>query len=182
LPDAASTIGGESKPEILILNTGSSHVMSVNNSQRLPIDKIAYHRQETVIAANNIFNSAVKSLKLHTSLKKVVLMKFPLRANLPPSIKASLSLLFNETITSLWIQSPFRQNIFLGNGSFRKKDVTRTITDLTNSAFNTHVQTDKDEGWITVGSKGLQDKTSSTLLTSEEFSIPTQNRYRYLGN
>ena len=109
-------------------------------------------------------------------------MKLPLRADLPPSLKSSLSLFFNETITNLWMQSPFRQNILLGNDNSRKKDVTKVITDLANSVLNTGSQKDKEEGWTTVGSNNRLIRPPSALLTDDNFVIPTQNRYKNFGN
>ena len=80
------------------------------------------------------------------------------------------------------MQSPFRQNILLGNDISRKKDVTRVITDIANSVLNPRGEKDKEEGWTTVGRKNRQTRSPTALLSDDEFAIPTQNRYRNLGN
>ena len=117
-----------------------------------------------------MFNSAIKSLK-STQLRKVVIMKLPFHPR--SSIRTFLALLFNETLSNLWIQSPHKNQILLSEGSFRKSDVTRTIIRIANEAMKK-----EDDEWTHVKTKITRPLTNDTPV----FVIPTSNRFNSEGN
>ena len=120
LPEVVEKNVRDFEQNCLVLHMGSFHVRSLYTGDRLPSNRVSLYRQEIIMAANNLFSSAVRGLKSSISLKKVILMKLPLNENLPQSLKSTLSLLFNETLINLWIQSPFKEDIIIGDTSFER--------------------------------------------------------------
>ena len=71
------------------------------------------------MSATNVFNAGINALKTQPTLSKVIIMKQIPRYDPsdvdPLSLKPSLSLLFNNTMTNLWMESPYKEQIFIGN-------------------------------------------------------------------
>ena len=78
-----------------------------------------YFRQETIMSATNLFQAGVNALRIQPTLAKVVIMKQIPRYDPsdvdPMSLKASLALLFNNTLANLWMESPDKHRLFIGN-------------------------------------------------------------------
>ena len=102
----------------LILQAGSVDITNLNTKDD-PAKYMEYFRQETVISAKNLFSAAVNALKVQPTLSKVVIMKQipshdPSHVD-PLALKPTLSILFNNTLTDLWMESPHKDKIFVGN-------------------------------------------------------------------
>ena len=171
LPEAVEERVKENEPDYLILQHGAAKLSSRCTGEGVSTSKIAHYRQETIVAATNLFNAAVKGLK-STQLRKVIIMKLPFHPR--SSIKTFLALLFNETLTNLWIQSPHRQQILLSEGHFRKSDVTKMII-----RFTKEVLKEEDEDWTLVRSKSSRFPVREP---QNSFEIPTSNRFTGEGN
>ena len=70
------------------------------------------------MSAKNILSAAEEALKIQPSLKKVIIMKLIPRYDPktvdPLALKSALSLLFNNTLTELWMTSKERDRITIG--------------------------------------------------------------------
>ena len=101
----------------LVIQAGSVDITNLNTKDD-PEQYMEYFRQEAVMSATNIFNAGINALKTQPTLTKVVIMKQIPRYDPsdvdPLSLKPSLSLLFNNTMTNLWMESPYKEKIFIG--------------------------------------------------------------------
>ena len=109
---------GKEDYKYLILQAGSVDITNLNTKDN-PEEYMEYYRQEAIMSATNIFNAGVNALKTQPTLGKVVIMKQIPRYDPtdvdPMSLKPSLSLLFNNTMTNLWMESPYKEKMFIGN-------------------------------------------------------------------
>ena len=100
------------KYQYLVLQAGSVEITNLNTNND-PENNIEYFRQETINSAKHLFNAATNALKAKPSLRKVVIMKHIPRYDPssvdPLSLKPALSLLFNNTLSSQWMESPDTQ-------------------------------------------------------------------------
>ena len=81
--------------------------------------KLSEYRKQTVISAQNFFKVVQSALKVHQTLKKVVVLKLIPRYD-PPSVdplgmKSALSKMFNEKLEELWRGSYFQSKVFVGS-------------------------------------------------------------------
>lgn len=143
----------------LILQAGSVDITNLNTKDN-PEQHIDFFRQETIMSATNLFNAAVNALKNKPSLKKVVILKQIPRYDKsdvdPLSLKSSLSILFNNTLTNLWMECPDRQRIAVGNHNIECSGAIRE------SRYR-HTKTGKYDGIHMFGSSGSKAYTLSVL-------------------
>ena len=95
----------------MVLQAGSVDITNLNTKDE-PEKYIEYFRQEAVVSVTNLFSAANNALKTNPGLAKIILMKQtprydPLHID-PLGLKASLSVLFNNTLTDLWMNSLFQ--------------------------------------------------------------------------
>ena len=102
----------------LIIQAGSVDISNLNTKDN-PLQYMDYFRQETIMSADILFSAAENALKNNPGLNKVIIMKQIPRydpAEVDPlSLKPSLSLLFNNTMTNNWMESPLKEKIYIGN-------------------------------------------------------------------
>ena len=113
----------------LVLQAGSVDITNLNTKDN-PKEYMEYFRQETILSAQNIFRAATNALRAHPNLSKVIIMSQIPRYDTPHvdplALKASLSLLFNTSLTNLWMESPDKEKIHVGshnidcNGAIRE--------------------------------------------------------------
>ena len=147
------------KFQTLIIQAGSVDISNLNTKDK-PSENIEYFRQETVFSAKNVFAAAVNTLKVQPTLKKVVLIKQlprydPLHLD-PLGLKPSLSLLFDNTLTNLWMESPLKERICIGNHNIECSGAIRE------SRYR-HTKTGKYDGIHMYGSSGQKAFTLSVL-------------------
>ena len=137
----------------LVLQAGSvditNLVTNINSDEFME-----YFKQETVISANNFFQAGVNALSTSPSLERVVMMKQIPRYD--SSLKSSLSKLYNDTITELWMKSPLKNQIVIGSHNL---ECTGGIRAARYSAFKTN----KYDGIHMYGSSGQKAYTHSVL-------------------
>ena len=112
------------------------------------------------MSATNLFQAGVNALKVQPTLSKVVIMKQIPRYDPsdvdPLSLKPALAMLFNNTLTNLWMESPDKEKIFIGihniecNGAIRE------------SRYR-HTKSGKYDGIHLYGSSGRKAYTLSVL-------------------
>jgi hypothetical protein len=102
----------------LVVQAGSVDISNLKTKDE-PEEHLDYFREETIKSATNLFKAASNALSVQPTLKSVVIMKqiprYDPSSMDPLALKASLSLLFNNTITRLWTESPLRRRIHIGN-------------------------------------------------------------------
>jgi hypothetical protein len=119
-----------------------------------------YFRNQVEESAKNLFAACEKAVKINPKLKKVVIMKqIPRydRVDLDPlSVKQALSQIFNNTLTDLWIKSPVKDKIFVGNHNIE------CSAGIRESRYR-NIQTGAFDGVHLYGSSGRKAYTRSVL-------------------
>ena len=131
-----------------------------------------YFRQEAVISATNLFNAAVNAIEAKPTLKKVIIMKQtprydPLDVD-PLGLKPVLSLLFNNTLTDLWMVSPSKDKIFVGNHNIECSGAIKE------SRYR-HTKTGKYDGLHLYGASGQKFFTLSVLNILQGAKVTTED-------
>ena len=147
------------KYKYVVLQAGSVDITNLNTKDN-PEQYMEYFRQETIMSATNLFQAGLNALQIQPNLAKVVIMKQiprydPLEVD-PLSLKASLSLLFNNTLANLWMASPEKHRIFIGNHNIECNGVIR-------EARYRHTKSGKLDGIHLLGSSGMKSYTLSVL-------------------
>ena len=127
------------------------------------------------MSANNLFQAGVNALTMQPSLDKVVILKQiprydPMDVD-PLSLKASLSLLFNDTLVKLWMDSDQKHKLFIGSHSIHCSGAIRE------SRYR-HTQSGKFDGIHLYGSSGSKAYTQSVLNICKAAKITSEN-YNY---
>ena len=161
----------------LLLQAGSVDITNLNTNEQ-PEKYVEYFRQVAVMSATNLFQVAQNTIRESTSIKKVIIMhqipRYDPQEVDPLSLKPSLSLLFNKTLTNLWTESPLRNQIVIGvhniecNGAIRE-------------ARYRHTRSGRFDGIHLFGSSGRKAYTHSVLnilqsanITSPDFHGPCE--------
>ena len=204
----------KNKYKALVLQAGSVDVSNLNTKDE-PTKYIDYFKQEVVQSANNLFHTATDALRTQPTLTKVVIMKQtprydPLSLD-PLSLKPALAMLFNNTLTDLWMNCTDKDKIFVGSHNIECSG------PIKESRYR-HTKSGKYDGVHLYGSSGQKAYTMSVLnilrsakLTSEDYeyhfscpqykyqnrkqdnrhtksqnikvsSVPTYNRFQKLNN
>ena len=162
-----------SNPDCVILQTGSSSIERPNDANPIEVE---YFKQQTIVAANNVFTAA---LRVVNDSRKVILMKLPVRKK-DSALKTTLSKLFNETISNLKKDASRCEQITILEDRYYKQEVTTDIANAVKSLFKGGDDVIKREqsGWKTLKSGSKVSERQST----RGFILPTKNRFEQLGN
>ena len=157
--DVVKTEMSKGTYKAVILQAGSVDITNLNTKDN-PLQYMDYFRQETIMSATNLFQTAVNALKLQPSLTKVVIMKQTPRYDPtevdPLNLKASLALLFNNTLTNLWMESVDKHKLFIGDHNIECNGAIRE------SRYR-HGKTGKYDGLHLFGNSGPKFYTLSVL-------------------
>ena len=98
----------------LVLQAPSVDITNMNTTF-----KLSELEQQTNISVQNFFKVVESALKVHQTLKKVIVLKLIPRYD-PPSVdpmgmKSALSNMFNEKLEELWRRSYFQSKVFVGS-------------------------------------------------------------------
>ena len=108
----------KSPTDTLIIQAGSVDITNLKTAGDNPGRFSEYYKQETVVAANNLFSAVTDALNTNPELKKVIIMKqiprYDTKANDPSSVKSLLSKLFNATLDQLLLKSEYQDKITIG--------------------------------------------------------------------
>ena len=169
-------------PECVAIHVGSSILSKIRKNHQ----QIEHARQETIIAATNIFSSAVRPFKSKTAAKKIIIVKQPVSDR--PSLKSSLALLFNETLTNLWLQSPHKADILLCCDSYDRKQMTENLVSAVSKTLNLNInhfrqntsslRNHTNYAWKPV--RGTRRTVQN--FHHRSFAVSTYNRFQTLGN
>jgi hypothetical protein len=173
--DVVRTQIGKGKFKTLILQAGSVDITNLNTNED-PVKHMEYFRQETVMSATNIFQAGLNALKSNPDLRKVIIMKQIPRydpSNVDPlSLKASLSFLFNNTLTNLWMESNFKEKMFIGNHDI---DCNGSIRE----ARYRHTKSGRFDGIHLIGSSGRKAYTRSVLNILKSAGVTSSDFHGY---
>ena len=159
----------------LLLQAGSVDITNLNTRENTE-QYMEYFRQEAIMSATNLFQAGLNALEANPGLKKVIIMKQIPRydpTNVDPlSLKAALSILFNNTLTRLWMESPFKEKMFIGNHNIECNGSIR-------EARYRHTKSGKFDGIHLYGSSGRKAYTKSVLniLKSAKVTRPGFHGY-----
>ena len=99
------------------MQSGSVDITNLNTREK-PAENVAYFKQETVLAAKNLFSAAVSALELQPSIQKIVIMnqtpRYDEAKSDPMALKPALAQLYNSTLVESWIECIVRDKIVLG--------------------------------------------------------------------
>ena len=162
------------KYECLVVQAGSVDITNLNTKDD-PAKHIDYFREETIKSATSLFNSATNALSVQPTLKKVVLMKQTPRydpsSEDPMALKPALALLFNNTLTGLWTESPNRERLFIGNHNIECSGAIR-------EARYRETKSGKYDGYHLFGSSGTKAFTLSVLNILKKAEV-TSSEYNF---
>ena len=156
----------------LLLQSGSVDISNLKTRENVS-QYSEYFKQESIMSAKNLFQSAVNGLAQSPNLEKVVIMKQTPRydpANTDPmAIKPVLSQLYNNTLTEEWMNSQYKDKIIIGSHNI---DCTGAVRE----ARYRETRTQRFDGVHLYGSSGMKAYTMSVLnilrdaqLTSPEY-------------
>ena len=141
------------------MQSGSVDITNLN-TQEEPEKHLEYFKQETILSAQNLFKVACKALESKPNLQKVVIMKQTPRydpAHVDPlALKPALAMLFNNTLTDQWMNSPLKEKIHLGNHNIE-------CTGAIKEARYRHTKSGRYDGIHLYGSSGKKSFTLSVL-------------------
>ena len=158
----------------LIVQAGAIDITNLNTKDE-PTEHIDYFKKETINSAKNLFEAATNALKVQPTLEKVVILKQTPRydpLNIDPlNIKPALSLLFNNSLMELWMDSPDKSKLHIGSHNIECAGAIR-------EARYRHTRSGRYDGVHLFGSSGKKAYTMSVLnilrsakLTCEEHNF-----------
>ena len=128
------------------------------------------------MSATNLFQAGLNALQENPRLRKVIIMKQIPRydqSNVDPlSLKPSLSILFNNTLTNLWMESPFKDKMFIGNHNIECNGSIR-------EARYRHTKSGKFDGIHLYGSSGRKAYTKSVLNILKSANVTSPDFHGY---
>ena len=160
--------------DILIVQAGSTDITDLKTGGDNPERFSEYYKQEVVMSATNLFTSVSNALVKNPRLKKIVLMKqiprYDTASTDPKAVKAALALLFNDTLVRLWLDSPHKDRLVLGN---HRLECSGGIKE---SRYRLHK---KYDGVHMFGQSGAKAYTESVLMLLRDNGLIMNNPPRY---
>ena len=167
----------------LLLQAGCVDITNLNTKANQS-QYMEYFKQEAVISAKNLFQTAANALSGSSTLKKVVIMKQTPRYDTltvdPLSLKPALSELYNNTLTQEWMDCEYKDKIHIVNHNIECNGAIR-------KARYRETRTGRFDGIHLYGSSGRKAYTQSVLnilraarVTTEEYDYHQScPQYRY---
>ena len=165
------------KFKTVILQAGSVDITNLNTKDK-PSQHMEYFRQETVVSAKNTFTAAVNALNVQPSLNKIIIMKQiprydPLHVD-PLALKPALSMLFNNTLTNLWMESPHKDRIYIGSHNIE-------CTGAIKESRYRHTKSGRFDGIHLLGSSGQKAYTLSVLNILNQANVTSTEHDYHLS-
>ena len=141
-----------SAPTVDITNMDTANLHSTENTWGL--------QEKAIKSSKNMFQIAENSIQKYPNLRKVIIMEHPPRFDTvdvdPLSVKPTLAKLANTTLGQLWLNSPLKDKIFIGQHSLESSGVgTAHFARYQNS------HTGRYDGVHLYGKTGYTDYTNS---------------------
>ena len=144
------------------------------------VQYMEYFKQQAIVSANSIFQSAVTAATNHPNIRKVVIMKqiprYDEKSSNPPGVKPKLSEMFNTNLDKLWTECPIRNKIMIGNHNL----------ECSGGVFEAryrNMQSEKFDSIHMFGPSGTKSYTESVLriLSSAQLVKATPPKYYNVG-
>ena len=146
--------------DVVVMSAPTMDITNMDTARQTPADSKEVFEQKAIASSQNMFNIAVNSLKKYPSLKKVVLMEHLPRFDTPrvdpTSLKSTLARLANTTLGELWLKSPLKNRIFIGQHSLESSGAGEA-----HFARYENCNTGRYDGVHLYGQSGVRDYTNS---------------------
>ena len=146
--------------DVLVLQAGSVDITNLNTRGNAT-EHFEYFNQEVNKSAENLFNVAESSLRNHSELKKVVIMKqtprYDEQISDPLQIKPALAEIYNTKLSNLWVNSSLKDKIFVGSHE------SIACTGGIREARYRCTQSKKFDGIHLYGPSGMKTYTNSVI-------------------
>ena len=151
---------GRDKFDVLVTSAPTVDITNLNTSQLSATTNTEYLQQKVVVSSQNMFNLAKRSLEQNPSLRKVIILEHPPRFDEiyvdPTSLKPKLDRLANATLSQLWLNSPLKDRIIIGQHSLESSGAGAQYLDRYKN-----FRTEKYDGVHFYGQTGCSDYTNS---------------------
>ena len=151
---------GRDEYDVLIMSAPTVDITNLDTSRLGPTDNTELYQQNVIVSSQNMFSLAKRSLEQNPNLSKVIIMEHPPRFDKlevdPTCLKPTLARLANSTMSQLWLNSPLKDRIFIGQHSLEsygigKKHEARYVNQVSGKSDGVHFY----------GPKGCEDYTHS---------------------
>ena len=107
--------------DCLVMSAPTVDITNLDTSKLKHSDNTTIYQQKVLISCQNMFNAAKNSLQAFPSLKQVILMEHAQRYDSedidPIRLKTALVKYANNVLNQLWLDSPLKNKICIGNHS-----------------------------------------------------------------
>ena len=114
------------KYEHLLLSAPTVDITNINTSEFGPRDSTDALKKQITVSCQNMLNVAESALNENTGLRKVILMSHPPRFDKlnvdPMSLKPAMAKYANTTMSQLWLDSPLKNKILIGEHNMECSD------------------------------------------------------------
>ena len=104
--------------DALVLSAPTVDVTNLDTAKLKPSDNTEFFKQEVINSSKNIMTVAQNAIRVNTRLKKVIVLCHPPRFDPsqvdPLSLKQTLAKIANSSLHQLWLDSPYKDKIFIG--------------------------------------------------------------------
>ena len=143
----------------MIIQSGSIDITNLKTSNENVKNYVEYFKQQAIISASNLFTAVSNAINANPHLRQVLILKLtprydPLSRD-PQGMKAALTQIYNNHISELWISSPLKDKISIGNHDL---ECTGAIRD------SRYRYGDKYDGLHMFGNSGRKAYTESVLI------------------
>ena len=167
--------------DCLVMSAPTVDISNLDTSKLKQSDNTEVYQQNVFISCQNMFTTAQNALKEHPYLKKVVIMEHPNRYDVkdvdPIGLKPALAKLANSVFNQLWINSPYKNKINVGNHNLDTSSSDCVLNDMFRC-----VKTGKHDGVHLYGPRGNKSYTKSVLsillknIPNQEIQTPPHQK------
>ena len=160
--------------DALVLSAPTVDVTNLDTAKLKPSDNTEFFKEEVINSSKNIMMVAQNALRSNPKLKKVIVLCHPPRFDTsqvdPLSLKQTLAKIANSSLHQLWLDSPYKDKIFIGDHTLdcSTKTMRRMYTDEQSKRLDgIHMNTK-------AGRRGYTESVLSVLkeaLTHQEAKI-----------
>ena len=151
---------GREEYDVLVMTAPTVDITNLDTAKVSPKDSTEVYQQMIISSTQNMFNTAQRSLEQNPKLKKVILMehtpRFDSQKSDPTSIKANLVRIANATLGQLWLNSSFKNKIFI-----RRHSLESSGTGPAHTARYVNTYTGRYDGVHLFGETARADYTNS---------------------
>ena len=161
-------------PDVLLMSAPTVDISNLNTANLSTYQQTESLKQKVIISSQNMFAIAERALETSPNLSKVVIMEHPPRFDTPdvdPTfLKPNLARLANATLGGLWLNSPQKDRIVIGQHSLESSGSGAAHVDRYQGRGG------KYDGVHLYGRTGSRDYTNS-VMTILSMTVP-----RYPGS